>query len=139
MPIHEWSVPKGGTSFCRILVAEGKGCSSSGHPSSSVTIGILDVMEVEIWLPDQISVVPMGCKSAVSTVPTFLPITDGYVAWPLWVWNASSRGHCLKFLCGVRVKGPDGNPECPFGIKNLCPRSNRISALVLPDCGDIES
>ena len=81
-----------GTSFCRISIVEGKGCPSSGQPSSSVMIGILAVTEVKIWLPDQISAVPMGCKSAVSSVATFLPIIDGQVAWPLWVWNASSRG-----------------------------------------------
>jgi hypothetical protein len=43
-------------------------------------IGILDVMEVEIWLPDQISDVPMGRKSAVSSLATFLHITDRQVA-----------------------------------------------------------
>jgi len=52
-------------------------------------VGILDVMECEIWLPDQMSDVPMGCKSVVSSVATFLSITDGHVAWPLWVCNAS--------------------------------------------------
>ncbi len=88
---------KSGTSFCRILVFEVKDCSSAGLPSSSVMIGILAVMESEIWLPDQISALPMGYKSAVSSVATFMPISDGHVAWPLWVWNASSRGKCLNF------------------------------------------
>jgi len=77
-----------------MLIVGGKCCSSSEHPSSSVMIGILVVMEAEIWLPDQISAVPMGCKSAVSSMATFLSIIDGHVAWPLWVWNASSRGKC---------------------------------------------
>ena len=92
-----WSVPRGGIVFFRILVFWGKGYSSAGQPSSSVMIGILALMESEIWLPDQISAVSMGFKSAVSSVATFLPITYGHVAWPLWVWNASSRGHCLNF------------------------------------------
>jgi hypothetical protein len=60
-------------------------------------MGILAVMEAEIWMLDQISAIPMGCKSAVSSVATFLPITDGHVAWPLWVWNASSKGQFLNF------------------------------------------
>ena len=97
VPVRGWSVPRGGLVFCRILVFGGKGCSSAGQPSSSVMIGILVVMDSEIWLPDQIYVLPMRCRSAVSSVATFLPITAGHVAWPLWVWNASSRGQCLNF------------------------------------------
>ncbi len=58
----------------------GKDCASAGQPSSSVMVGILAVIECEIWLPDQMSAVPMGCKSAVSSVATFLSITDGHVA-----------------------------------------------------------
>ena len=78
----------------------GKGCASAGQPSSSVMVGIQDVMESEIWLPDQMSTVPMGCKSTVSSVATFLPIIDWHVAWPLWVWNASSSGQCMN-LCAA--------------------------------------
>jgi hypothetical protein len=85
------------TSYCRILIVGGKGCSSVEQPSSSIMTEILAVMEAEIWLLDQISVVSIRCKSAVSIVTTFLLITDGHVAWPMWVWNASSRGHCLNF------------------------------------------
>ena len=80
-----------------MLIIGGKGCASSGQPSASVMVGILAVMEIEIWLPDQMSAVPTGCKSAVRSVATFLPITDGHVAWPLWVWNASSSGQCMNF------------------------------------------
>ena len=90
LPIHGWNVLRVILVFFWILVVGGKGCSSAGQPSSSVIIGILAVTEAEILLPDQISAVPMGCKSAVSSVATFLPITDGHVAWPPWVWNASS-------------------------------------------------
>jgi hypothetical protein len=75
-----------------MLVVGGKGCFSAGQPSSSVMIGVLAVMEAEIWSPDHISAVPMGCKFAVSSLATFLPIIDVHVAWPLWVWNANSRG-----------------------------------------------
>ena len=88
-----------GTSFCRILIVGERGCSTAGQLSSSVMIGILDVMEAEICLPNQISVAPMGCKSALSSVAPFLPITDGHVAWPLRVWNDSSRGQCFCADC----------------------------------------
>ena len=100
-----------------MLVAGGKGCSSSGHPYSSVMIGILDVMEVEIWLPDQISAVPMGCKSAVSSMATFLPINDGQVAWPLWVWNASSRSQCLNFCAACVYKAKAATPNAPVSLR----------------------
>ncbi len=92
VPMCGWSVPIGGLVLVGLWIFGGKGCSSARQSSSSVMIGIMVVMESEIWLPDQISVLPMGCKSAVSSVATFLPIIDGHVAWPLWVWNASSRG-----------------------------------------------
>ena len=92
-----------------MLIVGGKDCSSSGHPVSFVMIGFLVVMEAEIWIPDQISDVPMGCKSAVSSVATFLPITDGHVAWPLWVWKASSRGQCLNFCAALSE-----NPRVPL-------------------------
>jgi hypothetical protein len=39
-----------GTKRCRSLVVDGKGCSSDGHPFSSVEMEILDVIEVDIWL-----------------------------------------------------------------------------------------
>ena len=69
-----------GTSFCRISVVGGKGCSSSGQPSSSVRIKILAMTEAEIWLLYQISAILMECKSAMSSVATFVPITDGQSA-----------------------------------------------------------
>jgi hypothetical protein len=73
-------------------VDRGKGWSFVGQPSSSIVMGICVAREVEIWLPDQISVSPSGCRSAVIIVAAFLPITEGQVAWPLWVWKASSNG-----------------------------------------------
>jgi hypothetical protein len=33
----------------------------------------------------------------VSSVATFLPMTDGQAACPLWVWKASSSGQILNF------------------------------------------
>ena len=81
-----------GASFSSRRVACGKGCVSQGQPSSSRLIGILAAMEVDIWFPDHISVSPRRCKSAVINVAAFLPITEGQVAWPLWVWKASSSG-----------------------------------------------
>jgi len=46
-------------------------------------IGILVAIEVFIWLLGQIYVAPMGCKSALSSVAMFLPMSDGHVALPL--------------------------------------------------------
>ncbi len=69
-----------------------------GQSSSSVAMGILDVIVFDIWLPDQISMLPMGCRSAASRVATFLPMTDGHMARPLCVWNASSKGQCLNLV-----------------------------------------
>ena len=60
-------------------------------------MGILAVIEADIWLPAHIVVSPMGCRSAVSSVATFLPMSEGQVARPLWVWNASSSGQFLNF------------------------------------------
>jgi hypothetical protein len=57
-----------GASFRRRNVAKVKGCTSNGHPSSSRWIRIFDEMEVDIWLPDQISGPPTGWRSAVSRV-----------------------------------------------------------------------
>ncbi len=74
-----------GTKRGRILVIGGKGCSAVGHPSSSVVMGSLEVMDVDIWLPSQIIVPPVGWRYVVSRVATFLPLTDGQVACPLCV------------------------------------------------------
>ena len=43
-------------------------------------IRIMVVIEAEILLLDQISAASMRCKSAVSSVATFMPMTDGHVA-----------------------------------------------------------
>ena len=55
------------------------------------------MIEADIWFHVQVVVSPIGCRSAVSSVATFLLITDGQVACPLRVWNASSRGQFLNF------------------------------------------
>jgi hypothetical protein len=81
----------------RILVVCGKGCFATGHPSSPIMMEILAVMEADILLPDQISVSPMGLRSAVRSVATFLSMTEGHLAWPLWEWKASSSGQFLYF------------------------------------------
>ena len=73
-----------------------KGCSSVGRLSSSIVMGILVAIEFAIWLPFQIYMVPIGWMSAVSSVATFLPMTDGQVMRPLMVWKASSSGQCLN-------------------------------------------
>ncbi len=51
----------------------------------SMVMGIRVVSEVDIWLPDQISVSPMGWRSAASRVATFLHMNEGHVAYPLVV------------------------------------------------------
>jgi hypothetical protein len=38
------------------------------------------VIEADIWLPDQISALPMGCKSSVNSVATLMPMIEGHVA-----------------------------------------------------------
>ncbi len=45
----------------------------------------------------------------------------------------------LEFLRFLRVGGSGGSPECPFVIEDLGLGSDRRSAVVLPDRGDIES
>ena len=45
----------------------------------------------------------------------------------------------FEFLRCLRVGGSGGRSECPFGIEDLCPRSDRRPAIVLPDRGDVES
>ena len=78
------------------LVGGGKICSSVGQPSKSIVMGIFDSIEAAIWLHVQIPMSPMGCRAAVRSVATFLPMKDGHVTCPLWVWNASSSGQCLN-------------------------------------------
>ena len=95
-------------------------------------IGILAVIEAETWLSGQISIASMGCKSAVSSVATFLPMAD------LCGCGMLGLEASVRFICGLRGGGPGGNPERPFVIKDLCPPYNRRSAIVLPDRGDIE-
>ena len=49
-------------------------------------MGILDVMEADIWLPAQIVVSPIRWRFAVSSVAKFLPMMDEQVARPLRVF-----------------------------------------------------
>ena len=100
-----------------ILVVGGKGCSSVGHPSSSIVVEFLAVIEADIWLPAHIGVSPIGCSSAVSSVATFLPITDGQVACPLWVWNASSRGQFLNFADACLREALAVVPSAPSSLR----------------------
>ena len=52
-------------------------------------------MEVEIWLPDQISGPPMGCRSAISKVAMLRAAMDGHNGvLPLREWKAISNGQC---------------------------------------------
>ncbi len=116
---HSWmACSHRGASLWRICVACGKGWSSVGQPSSSVVIGILDVIVVDICLPDQISMPPMGCRSAVSRVATFLPITDGNVARPLCVWKASSSGQCLNFVAACVYEARAVAPRAPSSLSS---------------------
>ena len=77
---------------------DGKGWPPTGNPSTSIVMGVISVIEADIWLPVQIAVSPIVCRSAVSSLSTFLPMTNGQVACPLWVWNATSSG-LVEFLC----------------------------------------
>ena len=84
----------------------------------SVVIGILDVMEVEIWLPAQVVVSPIGWRFAVSSVATFLPMTNGQVACPLCEWKANSSGQCWNFPVACVREARAVVPSAPssFGI-----------------------
>ena len=66
-----------GANLCRMLMGGEKGCSSVRQPVSFIVIGILVAIELAIWLPFQIYMSPIGWRSAVSCVDTFLPMTDG--------------------------------------------------------------
>jgi len=57
-----------GASFRSRSVAWGKGCTSRGRPSSSRWTRILDEMEVNMWLPDQISGPSTRWRSAINRV-----------------------------------------------------------------------
>ncbi len=80
--------------------------------------GILVVMEADIWLPAQIVVSSLGWGSVVSSVATFLPMTDGQVACPLWAWKASSGGQCWNFSVDcVREAGAAVTPSAPSSFR----------------------
>ncbi len=82
-----------------------------------MTMGIRVVREVEIWFPDQISVSPMGWRSAARRVATFLPMTEGHVACPLVVWNASSKGQCLNLSEAWRREALAVAPRAPSSLR----------------------
>ena len=70
-------------------VASGKGCVVNGQPSSSSGMGMSEEMDVEIWLPDQISRPPVGWRSARSRVAMLRATTDVHIGvWSLCVWKA---------------------------------------------------
>ena len=78
---------------------------------------ILTVIEVDILLPAQIVVSLMGCWSTVSSVSTFLPMTDGQVARPFWAWNASSRGQFLNFPVACLREALAVAPSAPSSFR----------------------
>ena len=75
------------------------------------------MIEADIWLPAQIGVSPIGCRYAVSSVATFLPMTDGQVACPLWVWNASSSGQFLNFSTVCLREAVTMAPSAPSSFR----------------------
>ncbi len=101
----------------KILVEDGKGWSFVGQPSSSIVMGICVVREVEILFPDQISVSPRGWRSAVINVAAFLQITEGQVAWPLWVWKASSSGNFFYLADAWRREALAVAPSAPSSFR----------------------
>ena len=62
-------------------------------------MGIREVMDVEIWLPDHMSGPPVGWRSARSRVAMLRDRAD-LQAGVLFrkVWNADSIGQCLNLL-----------------------------------------
>jgi hypothetical protein len=76
-----------------------------------------DAIEVAIMLPFQISMSPMGCRSAVRSVATFRSMTDGQVACPLRVWKASSNGRCLNFTAACVREARAMAPSVPLSFR----------------------
>jgi hypothetical protein len=63
-----------------------------GQLSLSNLMGFREEMEVDIWLPYQISVPPVGWISAMRWVAMLLTIMDGQLnGRPLWEWKTSYR------------------------------------------------
>ena len=84
-----------GMSLSRIRFAPVYGCLGVGQPSSSVVMGIDEVMDREISFPDHISGPPRGWRSAVRRVAILRAITDGQIGLPpRYEWKASSHGQC---------------------------------------------
>ncbi len=84
-------------------------------------------MEVEIWLPDQISGPPVGWRSAKSRVAMLRAITDVHVgAWFLCVWKAVSMGQ-WRNLAGARCSEARAvAPRAPLSFR-ICVQE-RIAA-----------
>jgi hypothetical protein len=80
-------------------------------------MGSLEVMEVDIWLPAQIVVSPIGWRFAVSNAATFLPMTEGQVACPLCVWKASSSGQFFYFPVACLREALAVVPSAPSSFK----------------------
>ncbi len=53
-----------------------------GHPSTSVVMGMADVIMVDFWLPDQISGPPRGCRSAAMSVAMLRAMMEGQRGLP---------------------------------------------------------
>jgi hypothetical protein len=57
-----------------------------GHPSASVVMGMADERMVDIWLPDQISGPPRGCRSSAMSVAMVRAMMEGQSGLPpRWV------------------------------------------------------
>ncbi len=93
-----------GASFPSRRVACDKDCVSQEQPSSSRSIGILVAMEVDIWLPDQISGPPTRWRSAISKGAMLRATMDGQRGVrPLREWKAISNGQ-YRNLFEVRLR-----------------------------------
>ena len=62
----------------------------------------------------------MAANSAlliVSSVAIFLPITEGQVACPLWLWKASSSGQFLNFPVACLWEALKVAPSAPSSFR----------------------
>ncbi len=106
---------------------------SQGQPSSSRSIGILVAMEVDIWLPDQISGPPTGWRSAISKVAMLLASMDGQRGPAL----EEMEGHFQWPISELLRSEAEGSPSCgaegAFIVKELRLGVDRSPAVVLQD------
>jgi hypothetical protein len=77
----------------------------------------MEVMEMDIWLPAQIVVSPIGWRSAMINVAKFLPMTEGQVTCPLCVWKASSNGQFFYFSVACLREALAVVPSAPSSFK----------------------